>query len=230
MHLGNVFIQEGRYREAIGLYEKIAQTGPSGIEKARSYGALSEVYLRMGLIDRAEKAAELERRYGEEVRPKSSHCWHALLIAMRRGQASKVKQLEAQILSSNLSNRGARESLRFSSYHQGILALHRGQDTEAIANFKDALHHRPPYWDIDPMEDCLAKAYLNLGLMDEAIAEYERVLNLNPNYPLAHYYLVLAFDQRGDRDRARKEFSQFLQIWDKADPDIPEIVAARKRV
>ena len=66
--------------------------------------------------------------------------------------------------------------------------------------------------------------------MDEAIAEYERVLNLNPNYPLAHYYLGLAFDQRGDRDRARNEFSQFLQIWNKADSDIHEIVAARKRV
>jgi tetratricopeptide (TPR) repeat protein len=51
---------------------------------------------------------------------------------------------------------------------------------------------RPQFWNIDAYEDCLANAYLELGHFDEAIAEYGRILKLNPNYPLVHYHLAQA--------------------------------------
>ena len=44
----------------------------------------------------------------------------------------------------------------------------------------------------DAFQDCLANAYLELGRLDEAIAEYQRVISINPNYPLAHYHLAEA--------------------------------------
>src|SRR3989441_8379599 len=64
----------------------------------------------------------------------------------------------------------------FRSFLDGYFDLQTGHATEAIALFKEALQHRPPIWNIDAYEDCLANAYLMLGQTDDAIAEYERIL------------------------------------------------------
>ena len=78
------------------------------------------------------------------------------------------------------------------------------------------------------MEDCLANAYLELGRLDEAIAEYERILRLNPNYPLVRYHLAQAYERKGLRDQARAEYERFLQVWKDADGNIPAVVGAKK--
>jgi len=68
---------------------------------------------------------------------------------------------------------------------------------------------------------------LKLGQIDDAIAEYERILRLNPNYPLVHFHLAQAYQQKGQTDRARSEYRQFLQVWKNADPDIPILKEAK---
>jgi tetratricopeptide (TPR) repeat protein len=83
-------------------------------------------------------------------------------------------------------------------------------------------------WHIDSFEDCLANAYLEIGRLDEAIAEYERILKLNPSYPLAHYHLGQAYELKGQADQARAFYQQFLNVWKDADSDLPEIIAAKK--
>jgi len=62
-----------------------------------------------------------------------------------------------------------------------LYALKSGSAEEAIDDFKQALSHRPQIWNIDAFEDCLANAYAELGRFDAAIAEYQRILKLNPN-------------------------------------------------
>jgi hypothetical protein len=59
--------------------------------------------------------------------------------------------------------RGQRFPARLISYRRGYLALRRGQSAESIEHFKDALRHPPIIWMIDPLEDCLANAYFELG-------------------------------------------------------------------
>jgi tetratricopeptide (TPR) repeat protein len=103
-----------------------------------------------------------------------------------------------------------------------------GRQAEAIESFKEALSHRPESWNLDAYEDCLANAYIELGRFDEAIAEYQRILKLNSNYPLVHYHLAQSFDRKGMRDQARTEYEAFLQVWKDADADIPEVISARK--
>ena len=68
-----------------------------------------------------------------------------------------------------------------------------------------------------------------LGRFDEAIAECERILRLNPNYPLAHYHLGQAYERKGQQVQARSVYEQFLQIWKTADTDIPEVVAVKQK-
>ena len=88
--------------------------------------------------------------------------------------------------------------------------------------------HRPLPWDQDAFEDCLANAYLELARFDEAVHEYQRILKLNPKYPLVHYHLAQGYERKGQPDQARAEYEQFRQVWKDADADVPEVVAAKK--
>jgi len=72
------------------------------------------------------------------------------------------------------------------------------------------------------------RSICDLESATEAIAEYQRILKLNPNYPLVHYHLALAYERKGQRDQPRSEYERFLQVWKDADSDIPEVVPARK--
>jgi tetratricopeptide (TPR) repeat protein len=128
------------------------------------------------------------------------------------------------------TERGGRFSPRESFWLKGHLALRRGRAAEAVENFSAAVRHRPLMWNLDSFEDCLADAYLKLGRLDEAAAEYERVLRLNPNYPLARYRLAQAHERAGRLEQARAAYEQFLQTWRDADADLPEMTDALSRL
>lgn len=84
--------------------------------------------------------------------------------------------------------------------------------------------------DETPLEDCLANAHLHLGRLDEAIAEYQRVLRLNPNDALSRHHLALAFERKGTPQLARVELMRFLEIWKGADANLRELKDARARL
>ena len=77
-------------------------------------------------------------------------------------------------------------------------------------------------------DDYLANAYLELKRVEKAIREYQRILNINPNYPLAPFHVVQAYERKNDTKQARPYFSRFLQNWKQADPGVPEVKEARK--
>ena len=80
------------------------------------------------------------------------------------------------------------------------------------------------------MEDCLANAYLQLGKLNEAIAEYRRILRINRNDARARYHLGVALERTGDAGAAKAEFDRFLDIWKDADPDVPEVSGAKRHL
>jgi tetratricopeptide (TPR) repeat protein len=223
VHLANVYFQQGRYRDALEQYRRYIKVAPSNLERSRGYACMAHVYSRMGNIERAEQAAKVALRYDK------TFAWHRLKVALDRKDLATAKVLEDQVFSDwPYTNRGARLPPRFSFYIRGYLNLRLGKSAEAIENFKDALRHRPATWNIDTYEDCLANAYLEVGRLDEAIAEYERILKLNPNYPLANYRLAEVYARKGKQDLAMASYARFLQIWEDADQDLPEIIAAKK--
>lgn len=218
IHLANTRFQMGQYRSSIELFKKYIEIAPSENERVRGYIGLSVVYLAKKDFAAAKKTGGLAAKITK------ANIWELLVIPLERGDLSKAKKFAL----SPMANRGARGSLRFDFFSHGYLALKNGQADEAIANFKEAIRQQPPTWNIDAFEDCLAKAYLELGQFDLAIAECERILRLNPNYPLARFHLAQSFERKGLRDQAVENYQQFLQIWKDADGDIPEIIAARK--
>jgi tetratricopeptide (TPR) repeat protein len=224
VHLANTRFQMGQYREAENLYRRYIEIAPSDGERARGWDCIAVIYLKRRDLASAEKAV------GEVLKNSKDEYWRwsAFVAAAERGDTARAKKLEEAVLAKTITNnRGARVDQRSDFFKRGYIALKKGQTAEAIVHFQETLKRKPPIWNIESFEDSLANAYLELGRFDEAIAEYQRILQLNPNYPLARFHLAQAFEQKGLKEEARTEYLNFLEIWKEADEDIPEIITAR---
>lgn len=222
VHLGNVYFQQGRYRAAMEQFQRYLSVAPADGERGRAYSSMAYVEFKRGSIEKAERGAKTAYRYDKVA------TGNLYLLGLQRNDLSTVRKLRDEMERNQLIDRGMRASSRPVWYFRGLLALKSGSPEQAIADFKQAIGHRPQAWHLDAYEDCLANAYLELGRFDEAVHEYQRILKLNPNYPLVHYHLAQAYERKGQPDEARTEYEQFLQVWKDADADVPEVVGAKK--
>lgn len=224
VHLANVYYQKGLYRktiEQLRVYERLA---PTFAERGRALTRMAYVYSRMGQTEKARAMAEaILSEFGDPL-------WSPLHVLLDPEGLAATEDLADILLFDDVVERGARPNLSHSSWTLGRLALRAGDVTEALDRFRVTLRMRPLSWDVDPLQDCLANAYLELGRFDEAIVEYRRVLRLNPRYPLAHYHLGLALDGKGDARASRDAFAEFLQVWSQADDYLPQVVDAKRRL
>ncbi len=224
-HLGDVYFQQGRYREAVSQYQRYVRASRSDVARAIGYSNIAYTWWKKGEIARAGEAARSEMRY------KKGAVWNSIVLALARNDKRKADKLKEQLFAQlPYQERGARPDLRSREYFQGYLELKNGNGGEALRHFSEALRHPPPSSGIDIYEDCLANAYLELARPDDAIREYQRILKLNPNYPLAEYHLAQACERKGDAVQARAAYQRFLRIWARADTDIAEVLHARTAV
>lgn len=225
IHLGNAYVQLGRYRAGLAQFHRLIKIAPDNLYRSRAYGSLAEIYLRKRDVRQAAEAARMELRF------EKYNMWNSVVVALNQGNRAVVDKLERRLFEDwPHTVRGQSFPARLTHYRRGYLALKDGRAAEAVENFKEALRHPPIIWMIDELEDCLANAYLETGHLDEAISEYERILRLNQNYPLANYHLAQAYERKGQQDQARTAYERFLQTWKDADTDLSEVITARKRL
>jgi tetratricopeptide (TPR) repeat protein/DNA-binding winged helix-turn-helix (wHTH) protein len=223
LHRANLYFQTGRYNAAVKAYEDYIQLAVSDWDKAWGWGRIAIVNWRRGQLRQAAAAAE------KELKLDNNSFASSLIVALEKADEPKADRLKQKLYEQSLySERGLRPSLRQLFYLRGFAALKSGQTDEAVQNFTEVLRHRPMVWDIDSYEDCLANAYSELGRFAEAVAEYERILKLNPNYPLATFHLAEALRKMGQIEPARENYRLFLESWRGADVDLPAIISARK--
>jgi tetratricopeptide (TPR) repeat protein/DNA-binding winged helix-turn-helix (wHTH) protein len=225
IHLGNAYVQLGRYQAALVQFRRVIQVAPNDLSRSRAYGSMAETFLRKGDLRQAAAAARMELRHDKY------NVWNSFVVAAQQGNNAATEKLRGRLLAAwPYTHRGQNFPARLSCYWRGYLALRNGQPTEAIENFREALLRPPLIWKIDPLEDCLANAFMETGHLDEAISEYERILRLNQNYPLAHYHLAQAYERKGQQDQALAAYQRFLRAWKDADAGLPEIIVARNRL
>jgi tetratricopeptide (TPR) repeat protein len=86
-------------------------------------------------------------------------------------------------------------------------------------------------------KDVLARAYLQNGEIEKAIAEYERLIVFDPKevgryliHPKYYYRLAQLYEHKGLKSKTIENYEKFLALWKHADPDHPEVEDAKKRL
>ena len=119
----------------------------------------------------------------------------------------------------------------------GCKALNHG-------DFKNATRQLEASYDLsDDLETefFLAKAYIAAHQWDKAVAILKDLegskgrIIANQAYPpiiwpLAHYYLAVAFDESGDKKHASDYYSRFLNLWQQGDANLVAVSASKKRL
>ncbi|MDR0787050.1 MAG: tetratricopeptide repeat protein [Gemmatimonadota bacterium] len=100
-------------------------------------------------------------------------------------------------------------------YQEGVELLREERHHEALTSFRLALRDAPN--DTDVLQQ-VAVTYTHIGMIDEAVRTYRRVLDLHPTAAGAHYGLAFLFLQRGRREDGITHLKAFLET----PPEIPE--------
>lgn len=92
-------------------------------------------------------------------------------------------------------------------YEEGAALLQQEKYHEALTSFRLALRESPN--DTDTLQQ-IAVTYTRIGMTDEAMKTYRRVLELKPHAAGAHYGLAFLLLQQGNQDQAVAHLRAFL--------------------
>jgi serine/threonine protein kinase/Tfp pilus assembly protein PilF len=211
--LGYLYADRGEFdlaRKAFqGYNDYFSKRNPSTFRSAERSFLIGWVDLKQGRVD----AAEARLKEIEPLLPKvESAAQEATLL---------FRLLEADVfLAENLPEK----------------AIEAGEKM-VLANFPNMTTGSMTDYNIPFLKDVLARAYWKKGELDKAIAEYERLITIDPKsqvryliHPLYHYRMGRVYEEKGDKAKAASQFEKFLKYWKDADAKQLEIADAKKRL
>jgi len=135
-----------------------------------------------------------------------------------------------------------KKSIRLYRDLQARIDLERGNYARAVENAKAAVDSLLPQGapagaTHSFMYDTLAKAYEGIGDLENARKTYDGLQKLTSGrfysgnlYALSFYRVGLIAEKQGDKAGARANYEKFLELWKDADPGLPEVEDAKKRL
>jgi predicted Zn-dependent protease len=152
------------------------------------------------------------------------------LPAARRALA----RLRAMLDSNSISAMNYKPAYKYWLHLQARLLAEEGQTQEAEAAINDLkwVKYKLGYWstfyDCAFFMEAIGEIQEKMKKLSDAEQSYRDALSYNPHYDLARFHLARVLKTTGSLADARSEMQAFLQAWQNADPDVPEVVAAKK--
>jgi len=239
----SLYTLQGRFIEAkkqakafIELAEKLGQTrwvrGWRGVlsylERISGHpgAALQE-------LDKAWTSAVAEEDFGHQREVLLSQG----LAYLEMKSISQAQNVAAR-LKAAIDKAPNKKLLWYHHYLMGMIELENKNYSKAVELFKLGL----PLLNADAEEhllfaDAMGTAFNKAGDLENACREYEKIISLGTGrltygdiYAKSYYRLGKISEQHGKKAEAAEHYRKFLSLWKDADPGLPEVEDARKRL
>ncbi len=228
-NLGNAYVKEERYEEAIEQFNKAKAIRPND---AGTYYNLGIVYGKLGLFDKANEQFELVRRLDPDYELDSSVIGNLYYKkgdygeALNRYRESIARNPDSADAYFNLASTysmmenydEAEKNYRlateknpghFEAYNNlGVMYRKKGLARQAIEEFKKAIEINPEYFD----------SHFNLGMCysskdwNKMISHLETACSLKPGQKELHYNLAIAYQNSGQAEAAINEYLKEIEL------------------
>jgi eukaryotic-like serine/threonine-protein kinase len=242
--LNGLLLLEGRYAEIKKLFVPLAEQSQrmgAGEAEWNSRMAIAYSSLRSGRPEAAivecDKAYSIDAgRMALDYKRQTLHLKGFAYLALKRIDEAERTAGELKALIETGLNRKA---MRRYDNLMGAVELARGNTTKALEYLERAVLSLPygPFEKDAGFIDTLAEAYRQAGDRIKAREQYERITTLTIGrlsygdiFARSFYHLGRIDEELGDKTAARTNYQKFLALWKNADPGLPEVPDAKKRL
>jgi serine/threonine protein kinase/tetratricopeptide (TPR) repeat protein len=211
-----LYIDKGEYEAARQSAQNYVEYRVERVPK-RKVGSLTIGDFFFGLCDVMEGRLDSAKTELEEMRSALEHVFGA----DKKDLIENINFLQAEIC---LAEGSVEEAL---AYVEKIVWLPRFQQFQPFNFYLLSAENWPRF------KEQRAQAYTKEGDLDQAIAEYERLIAPDPTktnaliHPRYYYSLGKLYETKGWKDKAIYQYQRFLDLWKDADPGIAEVEDAK---
>jgi tetratricopeptide (TPR) repeat protein len=228
--LALLYVMQGRFREALAEFDAAGPYVEDTVSRIRLETGRARILLRMG---RAREVLDWSRGLAtsedKTLAPLLAVQFRARsLVALDSLDAARAALVRLRATEPQWGGVARFEALKITAE----IALKEGRAADALAALT-ALHGQGltdgGLFDID-LRETRAEALRLAGRREDALGELSELLRLYGSHALAHYRMAQLYEESGRRQEARSEYHAFLAGWAKADPGLPQVEDARRRL
>jgi tetratricopeptide (TPR) repeat protein len=248
--LDNLLLMEGRYAEIDKIFNALSeQSRSAGVGEAEWHSRIAVAYslMRSGrpaeAVDECQKACRVNGgRFDFDDKRQTLHLKGFAYLALKRIDEAERTAGELKAFIEKGMNKKA---MRRYDNLMGAIELARNNTPKALEYLERAVQSLPngPFEKDAWFMDTLAEAYFQAGDLARSREQYERITQLTTGrlsygdvlaasdvYSRSFYHLGQIDEKLGDKAKARENYQKFLDLWKNADPGLPEVADAKKRL
>ncbi|MCJ7581032.1 MAG: protein kinase [Candidatus Aminicenantes bacterium] len=247
-----LYCLQGRYQKTTELLKKarslMEETGGDSYYTYKIGEAEVYMYLRTNNLEMALEEAKILREMSidKEYLDQKREALMSLIFVYLKSKDFESADQTAEELKAIIESHPDKKLIREYYLAKGLVENERMNKAEAIRLLNKALYLFPKGSNSNitwfPIEkilllDSLGSAYHKSGKMDQAIAEYEKIIAMTTNriqmgdlYVKAFYHLGKIYEQQNNIAKAIEHYEKFLSLWKDADPGLPEVDDAKNRL
>ncbi|MGA2587478.1 MAG: tetratricopeptide repeat protein [Candidatus Aminicenantales bacterium] len=253
---GISLLTRGKFTENISLSQRDLEKSKGDKEKERdAYRGLAGALEKAGRYEEAYQAFGQYLRLSAECRKSAGESGLPYLPSQQKSDLFTKGRIQAEVKLFDEALKTAEElksliekgintkELRWYESILGLIELGKKNYRQAADLFSRACgrldfeNYSEDAFEQAPYFDALARALYESGDLDKARKTYEKItlltlgrINDGDIYAKAYYMLGKIAEQQGDKARARENHNKFLDLWKDADPGLPEVADAKRRL